>query len=353
MSDHGEIPPRVRRLLRAANAEIRRLGDELAARAVAPPPLPPPPAPVAVAPMAPAAASGLEVLIDRALDRLEAAVVARMKDSGGHEHKGKGPGGGQFTGDGGGESGSGTGAAGGGLRAGRRGKKARRRRKSAGTTTSGRKGVDTRFRLTKSDAPRVKDEARAERARATEKRSTLAVQRYAEKNEERLIEKVGGTQGTDSGAVDVVRRVGGRALGLEVKTIVNKGGAKTGSKAQIKCEPDQKARKEGWRDLRPDRRELHTVVFDDRNIAVDLDTGAFIGNREAWSGHRLYYRRGAGAYTLGGMYQVGSWEELRRLIRMPDAELPPKARAEGARPAKVKARTKSAPDGRHESPPAP
>jgi hypothetical protein len=308
----------VKALLRAANAEILRLRARVEE----------------LEPVADLATS----LIDRQLDDLEELIERHSE--GNPNHKGSGPGGGQFTsGPGGGGSGATAHAKAGhgkhyAKRKRRREREKRKPRKPQKTTTSGKKGVDTRVKLTKSDKPRIKDEARAERARATEKRSTAPVQRYAEANEALLIDKIGGTQGTDSGAIDVVRRMGGKEIGIEVKTIVNKGGSKTGSQAQIKCEPDQKARKEGWRDQKPERRELHTVVFDDRHIAKDLDTGEFIGNAEAYSGHQLYYRRGVGPYRIGGMHKVNSFAELKTLMKTPDDQLPAKAKA--AEPKKAK-----------------
>lgn len=267
----------------------------------------------------------------------EAARSIARASEGNPNHKGKGPGGGQFTsGPGGGGSSGASDKPHGKHWAKRQRRKKRKTRPTRKpgqaaknpqkTTTSGRKGVDTRVRLTKSDAPRIKDQARAERAKATEKRQTAGIQRYSEGNEDVLISKLGGTQGTDNGAVDVVRRMDGKTHGIEVKTIVNKGGPnKSGSKAQIKCEADQKARKEAWKSQAGDR-ELHTVVYDHRDRAVDPDSGEFIGNKEAWSGHVLYYRRGVGPYTLGGMHPVKSYAELKSLMAMDAKDLPPKAR---------------------------
>lgn len=276
--------------------------------------------------------TALDDLIGRQLEFLQAEIALVRKSEGNPYHKGLGPGGGQFT-TGGGGSGGGDAEGSGKHHAERQKRKERRRREhrrpkpgAPHKTTSGKKGVDTRVKLTKDDAPRIKDHARAERAKATEKRQTAGVQRYAEKNEETLIAKIGGTQGTDNGAVDVVRRLGGKEHGIEVKTIVNKAGPnKAGMKAQIKCEKDQKTRKQTWKDQKPDR-ELHTVVFDHRDRATD-EAGNFIGVKEAHSGHGLFYRRGVGEFTLGGMHPVKNWGELKTLMAADAKDLPAKARA--------------------------
>jgi len=73
--------------------------------------------------------------------------------------------------------------------------------------------------------------------------------------------------------------------------------------------------------------EGHTVVFDHRDRAKD-EQGNFIGNKEAWSGHEIYYKRGVGKYRLGSMYKVKDYAELDRLINMKEANLP-KAAQEG------------------------
>lgn len=293
---------------------------------------------VVASPPAPRIDPTLALVVDRTLDGLEQAIerAGRIgKPHGNTHHDAQG----HFTD---------AGHEGHAIHKPREGRKPRRHRSAQKTTTSGRKGIDTRVKLTKADAPRIKDHARAERARLTEKRSAANVQRYAEHVEGQLIARIGGTQGTDNGALDVVRRMRGRELGIEVKTIVNKGGPnKSGKKAQIKCEKDQKARKEAWKEMRPNR-ELHTVVFDHRDRAIDLDTGEHIGNRDAYSGHDLYYRRGVGEYTLGGMHPVQSTEELKRLMAMPDSELPAKAQAAKPKP-KPKAKPKAPAKGKEKA----
>jgi hypothetical protein len=61
-------------------------------------------------------------------------------------------------------------------------------------------------------------------------------------------------------------------------------------------------------------------VVDDRNV---YDGGKYA---DQYSGHRIYYKRGSGKYSLGNMHQVNSMEELETLINTPTAKLPKKAR---------------------------
>jgi hypothetical protein len=69
----------------------------------------------------------------------------------------------------------------------------------------------------------------------------------------------------------------------------------------------------------------HTVAVDER---ATYEGGA---HAENYSGNRLYYRRGAGRWSLASMHKVKDMGELRRLMNTPDADLP--AMARGSLPA--------------------
>lgn len=252
----------------------------------------------------------MDQLINRALDRLEAEI--RTKDAHGHEHVSSGPQGGQFTSGGGG---------GGPTAQKKRQKRQPRKRKPQKTATGGGKAVDTRVKIEKREMG-PKDEARAGRAKEAydARKSNIDVVRYGERQEAELIKKLGGTQGSNNGAIDVVRRMDGVTHGLEVKTIVNKGGPnKSGLKAQLKMEADQLKRKQTWVAQSGDRRS-GVVAMDHRDRATS-ESGEFIGNKEAYSGHDLYYRRDFGAHRLGAMYKVKSIAELKSLMAKSDDEL--------------------------------
>ena len=256
-------------------------------------------------------------LIEAELDRLEADIL-RAKDASGHEHVAGGEHGGEFTSHGGG----GGNASGHGKHwAKRQRKKKRKPRKKSVTATGGKKAVDTRVKIAKRETG-PKDETRSGRAKAAynAEKSDLRVQRYADRQEEHVLSKIGGTQGSNNGSVDIVRKVGGFDHGLEVKTLINKGGPnKSGTKAQIKMEPDQLARKQAWLGQAPNRRS-GVIVLDHRDRAVG-ESGEFIGNKEAYSGHDLYYRRDYGAHRIGAMYPVKSAAELKGLMAKSDDEL--------------------------------
>lgn len=255
-------------------------------------------------------------LLDRALDRLE-QTIARAKDARGHEHVDSGEHGGEFTSYGG-TSGQGKHAAKRQRRKKRQGKKPR---KKQATATGGKKAVDTRVKIQKK-AKGSKDAGRADRASASyeARKSNRDVQRYGEAQESALLSKMGGTQGSNNGAIDIVRKVGGVEHGLEVKTLINKGGPnKSGEKAQIKMEADQLARKATWKAGAPNR-QSGVIVLDHRDRATS-ESGEFIGNKEAWSGHELYYRRDYGAHRIGGMYKARSVAEIKTLMGKSDAEL--------------------------------
>lgn len=207
----------------------------------------------------------------------------------------------------------------------------------------GRKQADTRVaRVTKTESPNVKDMARSERAKLSydAKKSDIHVQRYGEAQELGIIDKIGGTQASNNGAVDAVHRmqssldfgedgvgksfhsqkVGLVEHGFEIKTLVNKGGPnKSGIKAQIKMMPDQLARKMAWLNAKPNRRS-GVIVLDHRDRAKDQN-GNFIGNKEAYSGHDTWYRRDYGAHRIGGMYKVQSIKELKMLLSKSNKEL--------------------------------
>lgn len=65
---------------------------------------------------------------------------------------------------------------------------------------------------------------------------------------------------------------------------------------------------------------FHTVAVDDRDT---YDGGKHTAN---YSGNRLWYKRGSGRYTLSQMHPCKDAAELRRLVRMKDADLPEKAK---------------------------
>jgi len=62
------------------------------------------------------------------------------------------------------------------------------------------------------------------------------------------------------------------------------------------------------------------IVMDHRDRATS-EAGEFIGDKKAYSGHELFYRRDYGAHRIGGMYKVQSVKELVELMGKSDDEL--------------------------------
>ena len=100
---------------------------------------------------------------------------------------------------------------------------------------------------------------------------------------------------------------------IEVKSM------SVGSKQVISVHEDALLRKVEHVQAHPSN-TFHTVVVDNRDTYGD---GANAAN---YSGHRLYYRRGSGRYSLSSMHKVADESELKRLLEMSPDELPEAAR---------------------------
>lgn len=136
--------------------------------------------------------------------------------------------------------------------------------------------------------------ARAKRALASHKPSTAAVQRHAESNETDVKKMVGGDTTGDNEAMDVVTKIDGKKHGVEVKTLIHN------SNDKITMHPPSRRRKEQW--SKDNHAVVHTVVLDDRKGRAN-------------SGHRIYYKRGVGAFRLHTMTPVKNAAHLRDLMR--------------------------------------
>lgn len=100
---------------------------------------------------------------------------------------------------------------------------------------------------------------------------------------------------------------------IEVKSLLK------GAKREVSMHDDALVRKMDGVAAHPGA-VFHTVAVDERATYSD---GA---NASKYSGHRMYYKRGADRYALSQMEPVRSPAHLRKLIRMSDEELPAKAR---------------------------
>ena len=95
--------------------------------------------------------------------------------------------------------------------------------------------------------------------------------------------------------------VGKTEHGIEVKTLLDNGNDK------ITMHPSSRRRKEAW--ARKRGRRIHTVITDDR------DTFEGGTHAQQYSGHRMYYRRGVGAFRLKGMTPVRDAKHLLELMQ--------------------------------------
>jgi hypothetical protein len=160
---------------------------------------------------------------------------------------------------------------------------------------SSSEGGGGRERGTRGREPKARSEI-SKRALKHFKPIYAEAQRHAENNELHVRKMVGGTRTEDNLPVDVEVKINGRLHGIEVKTMINN------TDDKIKVRTDARERKEQW--ARDNKATVHTVVIDDRKKF----------GHERYSGHGLYYRRGAGSFRLQNMTKVTSASHLRRLM---------------------------------------
>ena len=123
---------------------------------------------------------------------------------------------------------------------------------------------------------------------------------------------VGRRNGKDQ-PLDGLVRAGGKRHGIEVKTMSK------GNKKNIAMHSDALLRKVKYQDKSPNR-VVHTVAVDDR---ATYGGGKF---KEQYSGHQIYYKRGAGAFALSKMHKVKDLHELRSLMHAKHEDLPEAAK---------------------------
>lgn len=132
---------------------------------------------------------------------------------------------------------------------------------------------------------------------------------HSAKVEQEVAAALGGTWEEDNAPYDVIKGKDG----FEVKSLLK------GGKQSLSVHDDALLRKVNWQAQDPTH-TFHTVAVDERE---SYEGGAY---KENFSGHRMYYKRGSGRYALSQMHPVGSAAELKRLVRMSDADLPERAR---------------------------
>lgn len=169
-------------------------------------------------------------------------------------------------------------------------------------------------------AKKKTDSERVARAKASHKLVAEDIQRYAEEhNEPQFAKKMKGRSLPNGEPVDVVLpNPDAPTHGIELKTMVDNGNDK------LTMDSYSQVRKILWE--KETGATVHTIVIDDRNV-YSAD-----GNHKPESNRKYYYRRGvAGSARIGSLHEVKSIKELRRLMDMDEADLPPKAQRTDAK----------------------
>jgi len=138
---------------------------------------------------------------------------------------------------------------------------------------------------------------RAQRAAAAHNPFTKEKEAWATKNEDKVVQMIGGKGTPDNQPFDVTLKTGGKLHGVEVKTMLDNKASK------ITMRKEARERKEEW--SKNNKAAMHTVVIDDRE-----KFGKVPG-----SGHRVYYAPGIGSFRLNTMTPVKNEVHLRQLIR--------------------------------------
>lgn len=169
--------------------------------------------------------------------------------------------------------------------------------------------------------------AKATRAKVAHKMVDKHIQRYAEEhNEPRFAKAMAGVSFPDSEPVDVVvGKSGALTHGIEVKTMVDNSNQKLTMDRYAQVRKIEWEKKQGV--------PFHTIVIGDEAVYnAKSDSSKFeIGTKEYAACHDesqrvYYYRRGvAGSARIGAMYKCNSMAELKRLMSMPEADLPQSA----------------------------
>lgn len=159
--------------------------------------------------------------------------------------------------------------------------------------------------------------AKAVKAKAAHVMVNKEIQRYAEEyNEPRFARVVNGKSLPNGEPADVITENGD---GVELKTMVKNGNDK------ITMDTYSQVRKTIWQ--QEQGKDFHTVVSDDRQVFNAAGHGEHDDSKRVY-----YYRRGvAGSARVQGMYRCQSEDELKRLMSLPEKELPKEAQRTDAK----------------------
>jgi hypothetical protein len=173
---------------------------------------------------------------------------------------------------------------------------------------------------TKNHVPEKQMSEKALRAQASATRVDSEIQRYAEEhNEPAFAKAIDGLSFKDNEPVDVV--MGDKGVvqhGIELKTMVSNKANKITMKRSAM---DRKAQ---WE--KDNKATFHTVVIDDHAVFNANGPGQHDESKRV-----IYYRRGFGSFRVPTMHKVADLDELKKLINMPNKELPDAAKRVGGK----------------------
>lgn len=178
-----------------------------------------------------------------------------------------------------------------------------------GERDSGKK-PSKKERQPKGRVPEPRPSAKAERAKQAHVLVDKYIQRYAEEhNEKRFASVVKGRSLPDGEPPDIESD----DAGIELKTLVSN------TNDKLTMDSYSQIRKLVWE--KETGKVFHTVVSDDRLVFNANGPGQHDETKRVY-----YYRRGvAGSARVGSLLRVRSEKELKKLMAMPEDQLPPQA----------------------------
>lgn len=178
----------------------------------------------------------------------------------------------------------------------------------------------------------VKCRAKVLAGRKNPKRATPEIQAAGEKNEQEAAKMLGGVAQVQGFPVDVITQTPKYEVGTEVKSFFEQEGMDAWP-GKVGMRPPSRKKKENWgkginpknpqlqqRPLpkpgKPRPRRTNLIVIDERET---WKGGKF---KELYSGNRLYFKTGVGAYRVTTMVPVPNWKVMKLLARaQSDAEV--------------------------------
>lgn len=160
---------------------------------------------------------------------------------------------------------------------------------------------ETRKKSRAARRPEKKDSVKSARAKKAYNPSTKEKQDASEQLEHAITKALGGTKSGDNLPMDVTARNG--MIGLEVKMVHD------GKEDKVHMRKDSRQRKEAWVAEKRGRK-AYTVIIDNRDKYQD-------GKHKAkYSGNRIYWKEGVGAFRFAGMNTATSLGDLKRQLNL-------------------------------------